>query len=62
MSLKGLLLLLFRQKANEHFYSQAFICFSNYVCTGFLQVMENLLSHGILWFHFLGLESHGKWR
>ena len=29
--------------------------------TGFVQVMENLESHGILWFHFPGLESPGKW-
>ena len=28
---------------------------------GFVQVMENLKSHGILWFHFPGLESHGIW-
>ena len=27
------------------------------VCTGFVQVMENLESHGILQFHFPGLES-----
>ena len=26
-------------------------------CTGFVQVMENLESHGILEFHFPGLES-----
>ena len=26
-------------------------------CTGFIQVMENLESHGILQFHFPGLES-----
>ena len=28
--------------------------------TWFLQVMKNLESHGILHFHFKGLESHGK--
>ena len=28
--------------------------------TGFVQVMENLKSHGILEFHFPGLESRGK--
>ena len=27
--------------------------------TGFVRVMENLESHGILEFHFPGLESHG---
>ena len=27
--------------------------------TGFIRVMENLESHGILEFHFPGLESHG---
>ena len=30
-----------------------------YVYTGFVQVMENVESHGIKGFHFAGLERHG---
>ena len=33
--------------------------FAAFDFTGFLQVMENLESRRILWFHFPGLESHG---
>ena len=32
---------------------------NNYCYSGFVNVMENLESHGILTFHFPRLESHG---
>jgi len=35
------------------------VCLFIEMITGFVQVLENLESHGILFFGFPGLESHG---